>query len=190
MTTGAQPPTHSARSRRSRVRTLAPLGVGLWLVLEIWLLTVIAGAAGGFTVFLLLLAGVVCGGAVIRRTGRRAFRNLSRTLQGGERDADDLRGGGSGLLILAGLLLIIPGPVSDVLGLLLLLPPVRQVVSRATERAVQRRIRAAVPGTLTDAFQQARMRRPDGRVVQGEVVPDDEPPAKGPDEGPRPPLTP
>ena len=81
MTTGVPSSTHPARPRRSRLRTFLPLGVAAWLVLEIWLLTVVAGAAGGFTVFLLLVAGFVGGSAVVKRAGRRAFRALSETLQ-------------------------------------------------------------------------------------------------------------
>ena len=45
MTTGVPSSTHPARPRRSRLRTFLPLGVAAWLVLEIWLLTVVAGAA-------------------------------------------------------------------------------------------------------------------------------------------------
>lgn len=81
MTTGAPTPTYPARPRRSRLRTYLPLGIAVWLVLEIWLLTVVAGAASGFGVFLLLVAGFVLGSVVIKRAGRRAFRNLSETLQ-------------------------------------------------------------------------------------------------------------
>jgi UPF0716 protein FxsA len=190
MTTGTKPPTPPERSRRSRTRTYLPLAVAVWLVLEIWLLTVIAGAAGGGTVFLLLLAGLVGGVVVIRRTGRRAFQRLSRTLQAQQRgEPAPEEQGGSGLLIVAGLLLILPGAISDVLGLLLLLPPVRGAVGRLVER----RVRAAVPG-WSDPFQRARMHRPDGKVVPGEVVRDDHerrPGDSGPDDpGPRPPLNP
>ena len=38
---------------------------------------------------------------------------------------------------------------------------------------VERRPRAA-PGSLGDAFQQARIHRPDGKVVQGEVIRDEQ----------------
>ncbi|PWI19833.1 hypothetical protein DI272_40960 [Streptomyces sp. Act143] len=183
MTTGAPPPMHPSRPRRSRLRTFLPLGIAAWLVLEIWLLTVVAGAAGGFTVFLLLLAGFVLGGVVIKRAGRRAFQNLNQALQRGTAPSG---GGGNGLMMLGGLLLMIPGLVSDVIGLALLIPPVQKALSRFTERTVERRLREAAPGTLGDAFQQARMHRPDGKVVQGEVIRDE--PADTPQE-PRRPLT-
>lgn len=67
MTTGAPTPAYPARPRRSRLRTYLPLGIAVWLVLEIWLLTVVAGAASGFAVFLLLVAGFVLGSVVIKR---------------------------------------------------------------------------------------------------------------------------
>ncbi|MDH6217215.1 FxsA family membrane protein [Streptomyces pseudovenezuelae] len=176
MTTGAQTPTHPARPRRSRLRTFLPLGAAAWLVLEIWLLTVVAGASSGFTVFLLLVAGFVVGAAVIKKAGRRAFQNLNEAVQKGIAPAS---GGGNGLMMLGGLLLMIPGLISDALGLLLLIPPVQKALSRLAERTVERKLRAAGPGSLGDAFQQARMHRPDGKVVQGEVI-RDEPPTQEP----------
>ncbi|MFF4906690.1 FxsA family membrane protein [Streptomyces sp. NPDC001260] len=184
MTTGASTPTYPARPRRSRLRTFLPLGVAAWLVLEIWLLSVVAGATSGFVVFLLLVAGFVLGAAVIKKAGRRAFQNLNEALQ---RGGTPQSGGGNGLMMLGGLLLMIPGLISDALGLLLLIPPVQKAVSRFTERTVDRKLREAVPGGFGDAFQQARIHRPDGKIVQGEVV-RDERSGDTPQE-PRPPLT-
>lgn len=190
MTTGAQTPLSPARPRRSRLRTFLPLGVAAWLVLEIWLLTLVAGATSGLVVFLVLLAGLVLGSVVIKRAGRRAFRKLSEALQqqqsGVMPDAARPGSEGNGLMMLGGLLLMIPGLVSDAVGLLLLLPPVQKAVSRSAERTFERKLQEARPGTLGGAFQQARMRQPDGKVVQGEVIRDE--PGDAP-QPPRPPLT-
>ncbi|MEU0055384.1 FxsA family membrane protein [Streptomyces sp. NPDC006334] len=177
MTTGAPTPAYSVqqpvqqpRPRRSRLRTFLPLGFAAWLVLEIWLLSVVAGAAGGFALFVLLLAGLVLGAVVTKRAGRRAFQNLNEAIQ---RGTAPTRGGGNGLMMLGGLLLMIPGLVSDAAGLLLLLPPVQKAVGRYTQRTVDRKLRDAGSGVLGEALQQARIHRPDGKVVQGEVVRDD-----------------
>jgi UPF0716 protein FxsA len=190
MTTGAQTPLPPARPKRSRLRTFLPLGVAAWFVLEIWLLTLVAGATSGLVVFLVLLAGLVLGSVVIKRAGRRAFRKLSEALQqqqsGVMPDAARPGSEGNGLMMLGGLLLIIPGLASDAVGLLLLLPPVQKAVSRSAERTFERKLSQARPGTLGGAFQQARMHQPDGKVVQGEVI-RDEPP--GDAQPPRPPLT-
>lgn len=183
MTTGAPTPTYPARPRRSRLRTFLPLGIAAWLVLEIWLLTVVADAIGGLAVFLLLVAGLVLGSVVIKRAGRRAFQALNEALQRGGTPAG---GGGNGLMMLGGLLIMLPGLISDALGLLLLIPPVQKVLSGYAERTFDRKLREASTGSFGDAFQQARIHRPDGKVVQGEVIRDE--PGDAPQE-PRPPLT-
>ncbi|MFF3207003.1 FxsA family membrane protein [Streptomyces sp. NPDC002962] len=175
MTTGSPTPAYQtparppAQPRRSRLRTFLPLGLAAWLVLEIWLLTVVAGATSGLVVLLLLAAGFVLGAVVIKRAGRRAFRNLNEALQRGTASSD--RSGGNGLMMLGGLFLMIPGLASDVIGLLLLLPPVQKAVGGYGERKL--RAASGTPGTLGDAFQQARIHRPDGKVVQGEVIRDE-----------------
>ncbi|MFF3407999.1 FxsA family membrane protein [Streptomyces sp. NPDC002742] len=181
MTTGVPTPTHPARPRRSRLRTFLPLGVAVWLVLEIWLLTLVAHATSGFTVFLLLVAGFVLGAVVIKRAGRRAFRNLGQTLQQAQSGVTPSGEGGrgNGLMMLGGLLLMIPGLISDAIGLLLLVPPVQKGLSRYTQRAFERGMGLAAPGTVGDAFQQARIHRPDGKVVQGEVIRDEDRGAPG-----------
>ena len=157
MTTGTPPPT---APRRSRARTFIPLAVAAWVVLEIWLLTVVADVAGGFAVLLLLIGGVVLGAVVMKSAGRRAFRNLTETLQrmpgqpGATAASPAAPSGskGNGLLMLGGLLIMIPGLISDVAGLLLLVPPVRAMLGRRAEKSLERRMRAATPGSLSDAF--------------------------------------
>ncbi|MEU8994527.1 FxsA family membrane protein [Streptomyces caniferus] len=190
MTFGATPSPSPRPPQRSRARRFVPLGIAAWMVLEIWLLTVVAGATNGLTVFLLLVAGVIVGGYVVKRAGRRAWRNLTESLQatggpsapgdaassGKGASGDSKPGSGNTLPMAGGLLLMIPGLVSDALGLLFLFPPTGKLIQRRTEKLLNRRTGYA-PGSFGDAFQQARMHRPDGKVVQGEVIRDDEPSA-------------
>ncbi|GGR19465.1 membrane protein [Streptomyces netropsis] len=169
--------------KRGRARRLIPLAVALWAVLEIWLLMMVADAAGGLTVLALLVGGVLLGGFVIKRAGRRAWQRLTESLQppkapeAGQAPGATGGAGGNGLTMLGGLLLMVPGLISDAAGLLCLFPPTRALLRKGLERGVDRRAAAFGPGTLGDAFQQARMHQPDGKVVQGEVIRDDEPPA-------------
>ncbi|MFG2416562.1 FxsA family membrane protein [Streptomyces goshikiensis] len=192
MTTGIS----TAPRRRSPVRTFLPLAVAAWLILEIWLLSLVASQAGGLAVAALLAGGMVLGVVVIKRAGRRAFKNLTETFQQAQQGVPPTPqkpGGGNGLTMLAGLLLIMPGLLSDVAGLLLLLPPVRALVGRRAARSLERKMAAAPAGSFGDAFQQARIHYPDGKVVPGEVIPGEvirEDRQQGPDTGYRPPLTP
>lgn len=162
-----------------------PLVIAAWAVLEIWLMTVVAGATSGFTVLLLLLAGFVLGAAAVKRAGRSAWRNLAASVQQpGAPTTPPAGGGRTGLAMLGGLLLIIPGFVSDGLALLLLFPPTRNLIGVVAERAAARALArhpSPDPGSLNDLFQQAReaesrsrIHRPDGKVVQGEVIDRDE----------------
>ncbi|MGW7103563.1 FxsA family membrane protein, partial [Streptomyces sp. NPDC054883] len=180
MTTG----TSTAPRRRSAARTYLPLAAAAWFILEIWLLSLVAGAAGGLTVALLVLGGMLLGGVVIKRAGRRAFRNLTagfQQAQQGRAPAPQQPGRGNALIMLAGLLLILPGLLSDAAGLLLLLPPVRALVGRRFARSLERTMTSASPGGFGAAFQQARIHQPDGKIVQGEVIR-----PEGPGSGPGP----
>ncbi|UGY90318.1 FxsA family membrane protein [Streptomyces gobiensis] len=154
--------------RRSLTRTLVPLGVAAWAVLEIWLLTVVADTAGGLAVFALIIAGFVLGAIAIKRAGRRAWRNLAESLQHGtpheaarssRRSRDS--GGGNALAMLGGLLLMLPGLVSDAVGLLCLFPPSAALLRRVTDRYFGQGM-----------TEQIRIHRPDGKVVPGEVIRD------------------
>ncbi|WP_407288871.1 FxsA family membrane protein [Streptomyces sp. BP-8] len=196
MTFGATADTGPRPPRRSRARRFVPLGIAAFMVLEIWLLTVVAGATNGLTVFLLLVAGVLVGGYVIKRAGRRAWKNLTESFQPADPTAppkpaasgSDRSGTGSTLPIAGGLLLMLPGLVSDALGLLCLLPPTAKLIQGRVQKLLDRRATYA-PGSFGDAFQQARMHRPDGKVVQGEVIrEDDAARSEGPERRQDPPL--
>ncbi|MFF3213663.1 FxsA family membrane protein [Streptomyces sp. NPDC002886] len=197
MTTGV--PTSTAPRRRSPARTYLPLAIAAWLVLEIWLLGQVAGAVGAGGVALLLAGGLVLGAVVIKRAGRRAFKNLTETFQQAQEGRQPTApqpgkpGTGNGLTMLAGLLLMMPGLISDAAGLLLLLPPVRAWIGRRAAVSLERKMASAPAGSFGDAFQQARIHYPDGKVVPGEVIHGEvirEDAPQRPDQGNRPPLTP
>ncbi|MCK1798926.1 FxsA family protein [Streptomyces sp. XM4193] len=176
-----------ANPRPRGVRRFLPLLVAAWAVLEVWLLIQLAGPIGLFGVVLVLAAGFVLGAVVIKRAGRRAWHNLAETLQpgstGAAADGENRRkGGGNGLAMLGGLLLMLPGLASDALGLLCIFPPTAALIRRAAGRSFG-------GGGLADAVQQARsaqeqvrIHRPDGKVVPGEVIREDEPGGK-PEDG-------
>ncbi|WP_435838457.1 FxsA family membrane protein [Streptomyces antimycoticus] len=179
MMTGASQQSDPTRPKRSRARTFVPLGIAAWLVLEIWLLTLVADLAGGLTVFLLLVAGVVVGGAVVKRGGRRAWQSLAASMRPGGEGEPAARPGSS-FTMLGGLLLMVPGLISDVAALVCLFPPTRALLRRRAESALSRRM-GFVPGSPSDPFLQAReewerrgaqARAEQGTVIQGEVLKD------------------
>jgi UPF0716 protein FxsA len=108
--------------------TLIPLAE---LILLVW---IGAHTSWQFTLALIILPGLL-GAAVARHQGLRCWRLAQQQLSRGELPTDALL---DGLMILiAGVLLITPGVLTDSAGLLLLAPPIRQVVRRYVARRLQ-----------------------------------------------------
>lgn len=173
---------------------MLPLLITAWLVLEIWLLVLVGSWLGGFAVLLLLVAGGLIGGSLIKRAGLKA---LSAAIEQSKNPQSEQPQTGTSMTVLAGLLLIIPGFLSDLVALTLLFPPTRALWRAVGRRVADKAIRSTA-GAGTDPFadamrlqEQLRIHRPDGKVVQGEVVDPDAGPRgpQGPDTGYRPPIT-
>ncbi|MFE4970889.1 FxsA family membrane protein [Kitasatospora sp. NPDC056651] len=188
-----QQATPTRPAPRSRLRRALPLLITAWLVLEIWLLVQVGSWLGGLTVVLLLIAGALIGGSLIKRAGLKA---LSAAIEQSKNPQSQQPQTGTSMTVLAGLLLIVPGFLSDLIALTLLFPPTRALWRLAGRRAadqVLRRASAAGTDPLADAMrlqEQLRIHRPDGKVIQGEVVDPEAGPRgpQGPDTGYRPPL--
>lgn len=111
---------------------IAP-AIDLYLVYRI-------GQAWGFWPTAALVVGAAAVGlSLARAEGARILTDLRRDLAAGRRPRQTLE---RAALLAGALLLIAPGPLTDVLGLLLILPPWRDLVlgavRRSFERAVQR----------------------------------------------------
>ncbi|MFH8384033.1 FxsA family membrane protein [Kitasatospora sp. NPDC018058] len=179
---------------RSRLRRVLPLLITAWLVLEIWLLVQVGSWLGGGTVLLLLIAGAVIGGSLIKRAGLKA---LAAAVEQSKNPQSQQPQTGTSMTVLAGLLLIVPGFLSDLIALTLLFPPTRALWRAAGRRVADTALRstsAVGADPFADAVrlqEQMRIHRPDGKVIQGEVVEPDAGPRgpQGPDTTYRPPIT-
>ena len=121
--------------------------VVLFLVLPVAELAVILQVAGGIGVpetVLLLIAVSVVGGWLCKREGVGVLRRIQQGLGRRELPTKELADGG--LILLAGALLVTPGVLTDLLGILLLLPPTRAVFRVALLSALARRANIVVVG--------------------------------------------
>jgi UPF0716 protein FxsA len=103
-------------------------GFAGYVLLELWVTLEIAAWLGGGRTFLLLALGVAAGILVLRREKLALFAQLRRAAAGQEIHVLQLPD--RALRAVAGLLLIIPGFVSDAAALLLLIPQLRQWLIR------------------------------------------------------------
>jgi UPF0716 protein FxsA len=109
-----------------RALLLAILSV---LVLELLLLVWLSQHIGAWTLFGLLLLGGTLGASLAKRQGLRVFRDWQAALASGQAPRE---GALEGMLVLvSGVLFVLPGVLSDVLGIALLFAPVRRRLATA-----------------------------------------------------------
>lgn len=108
------------------IRLASVLAFLAFPILEIGLLIRAGQILGFWKLVVLVIATALLGSAVIKRTGFAVLTKARQELDSGGRGFNPLL---DGLLqITAGLLLIFPGLISDVLGLTLLIPAVRSAL--------------------------------------------------------------
>ncbi len=106
---------------------------------EVWTAIQVAHHIGWLATIALLIVISACGPSLVHRQGIGVWRRAQRRMEGGEvpgREAID-----GVLLLVAGALLTFPGFITGVLGLLLLLPPVRSLVRIGARAWLARRVR-------------------------------------------------
>jgi UPF0716 protein FxsA len=139
---------------------------------EISVIVAVGREIGALPTLGLLLATAVLGGWLLRREGARAWRAFRGAMEAGRPPAAEAVDGV--LVLVGGLLMMLPGFVSDVVGILLVLPPTRRLVRGAVLLQLASRLPAGVLGPLRV---RSRRRppapgptRPGPTTLDGEVV--------------------
>ncbi|MBO1754656.1 FxsA family protein [Allobranchiibius sp. CTAmp26] len=140
--------------RRTPWLRWVPLMLLVAAVCEIAVIVAVARAIGGWQTLGLLVLCSLLGAWLVRREWSGAWRHLREALRTGAMPADELAD--AALVLVGGLLILVPGFITDVLGLLLILPFTRPVGRRLLQMLVARRVLGAAGS---------------GRVVRGERVP-------------------
>jgi UPF0716 protein FxsA len=121
-------------------------------LVELVVIIQVAGAVGTPWTIALLVIDSLVGAYLLKRESRRAWRDFRAALSAGRFPGDEVTQGA--LVIVGGTLLLTPGFVTDVVGLLCLLPPSRAAASRIIRRRI-------VPGAvLGGAAQRGRTTDP------------------------------
>jgi UPF0716 protein FxsA len=119
-------------------------------VVELTVLVRVAGEIGVLeTIALLVLVGIF-GWWLCKQQGLGVLRRVQDATARGEVPSRELADGG--LIALGGLLLLVPGFVSDILGILLLLPPTRAVVRALLARSIGKRAKVVRAGAMGRTF--------------------------------------
>ena len=110
----------------------------VWVAAELFVAIKVADAIGVLATVVLLLLSWPVGSWALRSQGRAAWRRLGAAVSAGRSPGREVLDGA--LVLIGGLLLIVPGFISDVLGVLALLPPTRALLRRQLARNLQSRL--------------------------------------------------
>ena len=106
---------------------------------EIYALIKIGSWFGVFPTIALLLLVSALGATLVKREGLRVLSRMQEQVVAGKMPSNEILDGVC--LLLAGVLLLVPGFVTDAVGLLLLLPPFRVLLRSALKRRNGKKLR-------------------------------------------------
>jgi UPF0716 protein FxsA len=121
-------------------------------IAELFVIIQVGGAIGVLPTIALLIADSIIGSLLMRSQGRLAWQRFQAALTEGRMPHREVADGA--LVIFGGALLLTPGFISDVLGVILLLPPTRALVRGLLTRRLLPRIvirRFGVPAAAGSA---------------------------------------
>jgi UPF0716 protein FxsA len=115
---------------------------------ELYVILKVGDAIGVLPTIALLAADSVLGSMLLRAQGRAVWRRFNEALATGRMPHREVMDGV--LVIFGGAFLITPGFLTDIVGLVLLLPPSRTLVRRLLVRRLGRRVTVGVTGQSYD----------------------------------------
>ena len=148
------------------------LGLLVLAIAEVTLLSTVGRAIGVLPLLLILVAEAAIGGVLLRLEGAKAWASLRSAQQNPEKMGQALSD--AALILVGALLLMLPGFLSDALGILFLLPPTRGWARRGLTgvfRALTRRYRDQAD------LLSAKVDR--STVAEGDIIPESRPDAPG-----------
>jgi UPF0716 protein FxsA len=155
-----------SRLRARQILGLALLGAVLLAAAEIAVAVLVARQIGPWPTLLAIVALSALGLVLVRRGGAQALQGLRQAAVAGRLPGGETTDGV--IVLLGGLLLIPPGFILDIAGLLCVLPFTRPLIRLLLGATIGRRVLAV-----------AGRRWRGSTVIRGEVVHRDEPPDGG-----------
>src|SRR3954465_9055411 len=153
------------------------MGLGLLVLVELVVFVLVAGWIGVGWTILAVLGTSALGAVLLGRQGTRAIQDLRERARPRRPAGREL--GNAGLAAIGGLLMLLPGFLTDLVGLLCLLPGTRDVVRVLLLRTVYTRLPDRMRGPVR--VRSARVEEMEGevwrpgprppRVIEGEISP-------------------
>ena len=127
-------------------------------IAELYVIIKVGEAIGLLPTVVLLIADALLGSMLLRHQGRAAWVQFNRALAENRLPHKEVFDGI--LVILGGALLLTPGFITDIFGLILLIPPTRAIVRGITSRIFRRRMAMGLTMWTVGRVQGSSRRRP------------------------------
>jgi UPF0716 protein FxsA len=121
----------------------------LGTAIEITVLVLIGSAIGVLPTIALVVLATIVGVALLRREGTRTLTAFRDKVRAGQQPQGEMLDGV--LIAAAGILIVLPGFVSDLLAIALLFPPTRSMIRKRVLRRVEARERPGGQIFIVDA---------------------------------------
>ena len=137
-------------------------------IIEIAVLVNVGEQIGGWNTVAIVIATAFLGAHLVRQQGLHTLLNAQQKMHTGMLPGQELAEGL--LLVIAGILLVTPGFITDILGLLLCLPVSRPAIARALLKQLSVRVVNTHSQHSHFHYQQDFSRRDasDGDIIEGE----------------------
>lgn len=139
-------------------------------LIELWFIIRVGASLGAITTICLLIMAGMAGMALLRQQSFSTLLRVEQRLQAGELPATDILEGF--VLSFAALLLLIPGFISDLLAIPLLIPPLRRLL-------VARFLTSRYYSMHYNTYRHSAVRNPghpqDSAIIDGEFRREDDP---------------
>ena len=141
--------------------------LGAYAIIDFVALILFASSFGAIATLALVIGSGICGIQLMRQSGRQALKSMQADLMEGQQSLNGIMR--SSAFLLGGILLVLPGPISDALGLLLVLPTLLRRYRRTPTRG----------GNIYDG-QSTVQRPPEGYTLEGDYIQRKDPEDKSP----------
>jgi UPF0716 protein FxsA len=138
-------------------------------IAELAVIIQVGQAIGVWWTIAILIADSILGSLLMRSQGRLAWRRFNEALQSGRVPAREVADGV--LIVFGGALLLTPGFLSDIFGLLFLLPPTRALIRRIFLRQAMKRITVSMAGVAMPPQYRSGRRTDDVEGTAADVDP-------------------
>lgn len=143
--------------------SLIPVAIFLWPLAEIAGFVVVGKAVGVWATLALVILSAMLGAALLRIQGTGILRRISEETRNGGIPSRELVHGA--MIVVAALLLLLPGFITDIFGLLLFIPAVRDVAWKYLSKRI-----VVVGNSSVFGGSGRRPQRPEGPAKTGPVV--------------------